>query len=149
MFYDACFQWPQDTFKAENMVQLGMLSILPYFAELVLEHGPVRAITSILHQVRVASRITAMACGHLHDTSMYRPTLYGPQNMDDISQPGYAFIHTYPPHLSAAVCRLPCLLHHPTTNLPEGLSRRHAVRRGTVHRNRTRVQHLLLLLFEA
>ena len=46
------FQLPQDTFKAENMVQLGMLSILPYFAELVLEHGPVRAVTTILHQVR-------------------------------------------------------------------------------------------------
>ena len=35
------------------MVQLGVLSIIPYFAELILEHGPVRAITSILHQVDI------------------------------------------------------------------------------------------------
>ena len=33
------------------MVQLGILSIIPYFAELVLEHGPIRAATDILHQV--------------------------------------------------------------------------------------------------
>ncbi|GAX79705.1 hypothetical protein CEUSTIGMA_g7146.t1 [Chlamydomonas eustigma] len=40
-----------DTFRSENMIQLGMLAVLPYMAELVLEQGLARALLNILHQV--------------------------------------------------------------------------------------------------
>jgi hypothetical protein len=40
-----------DTFRAENMIQLGMLAVLPYMAELVLEQGLARALLNILHQI--------------------------------------------------------------------------------------------------
>jgi hypothetical protein len=44
-----------DTFRAENMIQLGMLSLVPYIAELVLEQGFVRAVLNVLHQVVAGS----------------------------------------------------------------------------------------------
>jgi hypothetical protein len=45
----------QDTYKAESMIQLGILAVLPYLAELVLERGIVNATLNLLHQLFAGS----------------------------------------------------------------------------------------------
>jgi hypothetical protein len=42
-----------DTLKTQSILQLGMLSLVPYLAELVLEHGLVRTLAVFLQQVVV------------------------------------------------------------------------------------------------
>ena len=41
----------QNTDQVEYVLQLGALSVIPYVAEMVLEHGVVRAALNLLHQV--------------------------------------------------------------------------------------------------
>ena len=41
----------QDTYAAENLIQLGTLSVLPYMAELILERGLVKAVLNVVHQI--------------------------------------------------------------------------------------------------
>ena len=43
----------QNTDQVEYVLQLGALSVIPYVAEMVLEHGVVRAILRLLHQVHI------------------------------------------------------------------------------------------------
>ena len=43
----------QNTNQVEYVLQLGALAIIPYVAEMVLEHGIIRGILKLLHQVSI------------------------------------------------------------------------------------------------
>mmetsp|Transcript_7771 Transcript_7771/g.23366 ORF Transcript_7771/g.23366 Transcript_7771/m.23366 type:complete len:731 (-) Transcript_7771:730-2922(-) len=48
------FDW-SNTYTAEGLIQLGLLSLLPYLAELVLETGVIPALLNILYQIVAGS----------------------------------------------------------------------------------------------
>ncbi|KAG1671275.1 hypothetical protein FOA52_010846 [Chlamydomonas sp. UWO 241] len=58
--YTIEFNW-EDTYKAEGLIQLGILSVLPYLAELVLEKGVVSAVLNILYQIIAGSLVFFIA----------------------------------------------------------------------------------------
>ncbi len=41
-----------ETFMAQELIQIGVLSVIPYLFEMLIEQGLFKALLSVLHQVR-------------------------------------------------------------------------------------------------
>ncbi|PNH12435.1 1,3-beta-glucan synthase component FKS1, partial [Tetrabaena socialis] len=66
-----------DTIRVEHVLQLGLLSVLPYVAELALEQGLVRAVLAALAQVLSGSFTFFIFKQQTTTTALHRSTLYG------------------------------------------------------------------------
>ncbi|GLC72072.1 hypothetical protein PLESTF_001201000 [Pleodorina starrii] len=66
-----------DTIRVEHMLQLGMLLLLPYIAEVVLEHGLVRGLLAALGQVVSGSFTFFIFKQQTTTAALHRSMLYG------------------------------------------------------------------------